>query len=216
MVVQLASALDLPLETRNRMLAAAGFAGLYPRRRLDTESMAPVRVALERMLSVHEPFPAMVVDRAWNVVMANRGLPKLFGLLGGLEPMAARVGGHNLLRMTLHPEGLRPYILNFDEVAAHLLTRSAHEALDHPALDQILREVLRYPGLPGRGRNVDFSAPLLPVLPTRFGIGGVELSLFTTLTSFGTPQDLTADELRLEHLFPADAASEALLRQLLG
>lgn len=216
MVVQLASALDLPLETRNRLLAAAGFTGLYPRRQLDADAMRPIRNAMERMLAAHEPFPAMVVDRAWNVVMANRGLPKLFDLLGGLEAMAARVGGANLLRVSLHPQGLRPYILNFEEFAAHLLARSAHEALEHPELDALLKDVLRYPGLPGRGRSVDWSTPMLPVLPMRVGLNGLELSLFTTITSFGTPLDITADELRIENLFPADAASEALLRQLLG
>ncbi|MGQ0698082.1 MAG: helix-turn-helix domain-containing protein [Panacagrimonas sp.] len=216
MVVQLAHALDLPLETRNRLLTAAGFASLYPRRRLDAEAMAPVRMALERMLAVHEPFPAMVVDRAWNLVMANRALPKMFALLGGMEAMAARVGGSNLLRVSLHPEGLRPYIANFEEFAVHLLARSAHEALEHPALDELLKEVLRYPGLPGRGRSVDISTPMLPVLPMRVALGGVELSLFTTLTTFGTPLDVTADELRIESLFPADADSEALMRRLLG
>lgn len=216
MVLQLAQALDLPLDARNRLLGAAGFAGLYPRRQLDAEAMAPVRAALERMLALHEPFPAMVVDRAWNLVMANRALPKMFDLLGGMPAMATRVGGSNLLRMTLHPQGLRPYILNFDEVAVHLLARSAHEALQHPVLDDLLKEVLRYPGLPRRSRNVDGSAPMLPVLPMRIGLGGVELRLFTTITSFGTPLDVTADELRIENLFPADAASEALLRQLLA
>lgn len=216
MVVQLAQALDLPLEARNRLLSAAGFAVLYPRRRLDAEAMRPVRAALERMLAVHEPFPAMVVDRAWNLVMANRSLPKMFALLGGMETMAARVGGANLLRMTLHPEGLRPYIVNFDEFAAHLLTRSAHEALEHPALDELLKEVLRYPGLPARGRNVDSSAPMLPVLPMHVALGGIEMRLFTTITTFGTPLDVTADELRIENLFPADDASEALMRQLLA
>lgn len=216
MVVQLATALDLPLETRNRLLAAAGFAGLYPRRQLDAEAMRPIRNAMERMLAAHEPFPALVVDRAWNVVMANRGLPKLFDLLGGLEAMAARVGGANLLRVSLHPQGLRPYIRNFDEFAAHLLARSAQEALEHPELDVMLKEVLRYPGLPARGRSVDWATPMLPVLPMRVALDGVELSLFTTITSFGTPLDVTADELRIENLFPADAHSEALLRQLLA
>lgn len=216
MVVQLAEALDLALEARNRLLAAAGFASLYPRRKLDADAMKPVRAALERMLAVHEPFPAMVVDRAWNLVMCNRSLPKMFDLLGGMEAMAARVGGSNMLRMTLHPEGLRPYILNFEDTASHLLARSAHEALENPALDELLKEVLRYPGLPGRGRNVDFSIPMLPVLPMRVGLGGAELSLFTTLTSFGTPLDVTADELRIENLFPADAQTEALMRRLLA
>ena len=216
MVVQLAQALDLPLETRNRLLAAAGFAGLYPRRRLDAEAMKPIRGALERMLAAHEPFPAMVVDRAWNLIMANRALPKLLDLLGGMEALVARVGGYNLLRVTLHPEGLRPYILNFDEFATYLLARSAHEAMEHPALDELLREVLHYPDLPSRSRSVDYTAPTVPVLPMRMGLNGVELALFTTITSFGTPLDVTADELRIENLFPADAASEALLRQLLS
>lgn len=215
MVVQLAQALDLSLETRNRLLGAAGFAGLYPRRPLDADAMAPIRTAVERMLTLHEPFPAMLVDRAWNVMMANRSLPKMFALLGGMDAMAARVGGSNLLRISLHPEGLRPYILNFEEFAAHLLARSAHEALEHPALEELLKEVLRYPGLPSRGRSVDFSAPMLPVLPMRVGLGGMDLSLFTTITSFGTPLDITADELRIENLFPADAQSEALMRRLL-
>lgn len=216
MVVQLAQALDLSLATRNRLLAPAGFAGLYPRRHLDAEAMAPIRSALDRMLTLHEPFPAMVVDRAWNVLMANRALPIIFALLGGMEAMAAPVGGPNLLRMSLHPDGLRPYVLNFDEFAAHLLVRSAHDALEYPALDELLKEVLRYPGLPSRGRSVDFSTPMLPVLPMRIGLDGIELSLFTMLTSFGTPLDVTADELRIENLYPADAQSEALMRQLLA
>lgn len=216
MVLQLASALDLPLESRNRLLSAAGFVGLYPRRRLDAEAMAPVRSALERMLRVHEPFPALVVDRAWNVRMTNRALPRLLEGLGGMEAMAARVGGPNMLRMTLHPEGLRPYIVNFDEIAAHLLSRSAREALEYPALDELLKDVLRYPDLPPRSRTVDSSVPMLPVLPTRLALGDVQLSLITTLASFGTPQDLTADELRIEHMFPADDASEALLRGLMS
>lgn len=216
MVLLLAQAMDLPLDSRNRLLNAAGFAQLYPRRALDASAMAPVRSALERMLAMHEPFPAVVVDRAWNLVMSNRAAPKLFELLGGLAPMAERVGGANLLRMTLHPEGLRPYIANFEEMAVPLLARTAREAAEHPALDSLLQEVLRYPGLPARSRTVDWAAPMLPVLPTRFVVGGVELSLISTLTSFGTPLDETADELRIENLFPADEASEALLRQLLA
>lgn len=215
MVLLLAQTLDLPLDTRNRLLNAAGFAQLYPRRPLDATAMTPVRMALERMLAAHEPFPAVVVDRAWNLVMSNRATPKLFALLGGLEAMAARVGGTNLLRLTLHPQGLRPFIANFDEIAVPLLARTAREAAEHPALDALLQEVLRYPGLPARGRVVDWATPMLPVLPTRFVLGGVELSLISTLTCFGTPMDETTDELRIENLFPADAASEALMRRLL-
>ncbi len=216
MVVQLSEALDLPLATRNRLLGAAGFAGIYPRRQLDAAEMAPVRTALERMMSLHEPFPALVVDRSWNLVMANRALPKLLDLLGGGEAIAKRVGGMNLMRMTLHPEGLRPYIQNFDEIATHLLTRAAHEAMDYRELDRLLSEVLKYPGLPARSKHVDRSTSMLPILPMQLSLNDTQLSLFTTLTTFGTPMDITTDELRIENLYPADEASDRLMRQFLA
>lgn len=215
MVLMLAEALDLPLEARNRMLLAAGFAGIYPKRPIDATGMAPVREALSRILAQHEPFPAFVVDRAWNLLLHNDATPRMLAALGGMEAMAARVGGPpNLLKMTLHPEGLRPFIANFDEIAAPLLSRTAREALEHPGVDAVLQEVLRYPGLPVRGRQVEWGEPMLPILPTCFRVGELEIRLFTTLTSFGTPLDVTADELRIECLFPADAASEAILRAL--
>lgn len=216
MVVQLAEALDLPLAGRNHLLNAAGFAGLYPRRRLDATAMAPVRAALHRMLAAQEPFPALVLDRAWNVVLANRGLSRLLDVVGGMDAMAERVGGPNMLRFTLHPEGLRPHIRNFDEIAAHLLSRVSREPPGHAELEAVLAEVRRYPGLPRPGRVTDRGAPLLPVLPTVLGVGDVELRLITTLAGFGTPQDVTADELRVENMFPADDASEELLRHLAG
>jgi transcriptional regulator with XRE-family HTH domain len=215
MVLQLAEALDVPLEARNRLLLAAGFAGVFPRRSIDASSMAPVREALSRILAQHEPFPAFAVDRAWNLLLANAATPRLMNVLGGLDGMVARVGGPpNLLKLTLHPEGLRPFIANFDEIAAPLLARTAREALEHPSVDAVLQEVLRYPGLPVRGRHVEWGEPMLPILPTVFRVGETEIRLFTTLTSFGTPLDVTADELRIECLFPADAATEAALRAL--
>lgn len=214
MVVSLAEALDLPLAVRNRLLQAAGFAGIYPRRQLDADAMHPIRNALERMLAAHEPFPAVVVDRAWNVVMVNRAVASLFDLIGGMQTLAERVGGANMLRITLHPEGMRPFIQNFAEFAAHLLARSAHEALDHPELNDILKQVLRYPDLPLKGRQVDTSSPLMPILPMQLKVGEAELNLFSTIACFGTPLDVTADELRIEHLFPVDEASEALLSQM--
>jgi transcriptional regulator with XRE-family HTH domain len=213
MVVQLAEALDLPLTHCNDLLTAAGFAELYPRRRLDATAMAPIRSVLDRMLAAQEPFPALVMDRAWNVLLANRGLIRLLDLVGGMEALVARVGGPNLLRLTLHPEGLRPHIRNWEEIAAYELTRASREPSGHAALEAVLEEVRGYPGLPRPGQT---RAPLLPVLPTVFGLGDQELRLITTIAGFGTPQDVTADELRVEYMFPADEASEALLRQLEG
>lgn len=217
MVVQLAQALDLPLRERNRLLLSAGYAGLYPQRKLETGDMQPVRQALDLMLSHHEPYPAVVVDRAWNLVMANRAMQRVTAMAGDPEAMWQRVcgdGPRNLFKLTFHAEGLRPLIANLEEVAPAFLARTAREALEHPEVQEVLDEVLRYPGLPAKLRHIDLEASRLPVLPTHFRVGPVDLRLFTMLTTFGTPQDVTADELRVESFFPADEASAGLLRAL--
>lgn len=217
MVLQLAQALDLPLRERNRLLMSAGFAGIYPQRRLDATGMEPVRAALALILKHHEPLPAVVVDRAWNVFMTNAAVPRVFGLLGDLDQTWARVcgdGPRNMLKMTFHPEGLRPFIRNFEAIAPSLLARTAREALEHPQVRSVLDEVLRYPGIPSRWRSIDLHDHTLPILPTHFTAGDISLRLFTTLTTFGTPQDVTTDELRVESFFPADEQSDRLLHQL--
>jgi transcriptional regulator with XRE-family HTH domain len=216
MVLQLAQALDLPLRERNHMLQSAGFAGVYPQRRLEATDMEPVRQALERLLKHHEPYPAVVVDRAWNLFMANAAVPRIFGLLGNLDELYARVcgdGPRNVLKLTFHPQGLQPYIANFAEIAPPLLARTAREALEHPEVQAVLDEILDYPGIPARWRTQEIHPLPLPVLPTEFRVGPVSVKLFSMLTTFGTPQDVTTDELRVESFYPADAASEALLRQ---
>ena len=219
MVIQLARALELPLRERNRLLVSAGFAGIYPTRKLEAADMQPVRAALELLLAHHEPFPAIVVDRAWNLFMANAAVPKVFGALGDLDAMFRRVCGArppNVLALLFHPEGMQPYIRNFDEVAVPLLVRTAREAIEHPHVQQVLDEVLQYPTVPARWRSLDLSrsANPLPVLPTEFAVGDLCLKVFSMMTTFGTPLDVTTDELRVEAFFPADAASEALLRAL--
>lgn len=217
MVLQLAQALDLPLRDRNRLLTSAGFAGVYPQRKLDAAEMQPVRMALELLLKHHEPLPALVVDRAWNVFMANAAVPRVFSLMGNLDQAWQRVcgdGPRNLLKMTFHPEGLRPFIRNFNEIAPPLLARTAREALEHAQVQQVLDEILQYPGISSRLRSIDLHATALPVLPTHFEVGGVNLRMFSMLSTFGTPQDVTADELRVESFFPADPESEILLRRL--
>lgn len=219
MVLQLAQTLDLPLRERNHLLQAAGYVGFYAQRALTAADMEPVRKALELMLKHHEPFPAVVVDRAWNQFMANDSILRMFSALGDPDMVWHRVcgdGPRNVLKLTFHPEGLQPYIRNLAEIAPPLLARTAREALEHPAVQEVLDEVLRYPGIPSRWRSMDLHAQLPPVMPTEFQIGGATLKLFTTLTTFGTPQDVTTDELRVEHFFPADAATDTLLRQLAG
>ena len=217
MVLQLAEALDLPLRERNRLLLSAGFAGVYPQRPLQATDMAPVRQALELMLDHHEPYPAVVVDRAWNLFMANGAIQRVFGLLGDLDETWRRVcadGPRNLLKLTFHPQGLRPYIANFAEIGPPLLARTAREALEHPEIQAVLDEVLGYSGISPRWRTQELHPLPLPVLPTEFRAGAASLRMFTMLSTFGTPQDVTADDLRVETFFPADAQSEALLRAL--
>ena len=219
MVVQLAQALDLPLRERNRLLHTAGYAGIYPQRKLETADMQPVRAALDLMLRHHEPYPAVVVDRAWNLFMANEAMTRLTALSGDADAMWQRVcgdGPRNLFKLTFHAEGLRPMIANLDEIAPPFLARTAREALEHPEVQDVLDEVLRYPGLPSKLRHIDLEASRLPVLPTHFRLGTVDLRMFTTLTTFGTPQDVTADELRVESFFPADEASATILKGLAG
>jgi transcriptional regulator with XRE-family HTH domain len=151
MVLQLARALDLPLRERNRLLVSAGFAGLYPTRRLEAGDMQPVRAALELLLAHHEPYPAIVVDRAWNLFMANAAVPKVFGAMGDLDQMFRRVCGErppNVLEILFHPDGVQPYIRNFAEVAVPLLVRTAREALEHPHVQSVLDRVLDYPTVP--------------------------------------------------------------------
>jgi transcriptional regulator with XRE-family HTH domain len=219
MVIQLARALELPLRERNRLLVSAGFAGVYPTRTLEMADMQPVRAALQLLLAHHEPYPAIVVDRAWNLFMANAAVPRVFGAIGDLDAMFLRVCGDrtpNVLAILLHPEGMQPYIRNFEEVAVPLLERTAREAVEHPHVQQVLDEVLRYPTVPARWRSLDLhqGASPLPVLPTEFAIGDRSLRVFSMMTTFGTPLDVTTDELRVESFFPANAASEALLREL--
>lgn len=219
MVLQLAQALDLPLRTRNRLLLNAGFAGVYRERALEAADMGPAREALQRMLDHHEPYPALVVDRAWNLIMVNAAVPRIFGLLGDLDAVWERVcgdGPRNLLKLTLHAEGLRPYIVNLGEIAQTLLARTAHEGLSHPPTQAVIDEVLRYPGLPRQLRSIDLPSSRLPVLATHFRIGEIDLKLFSMLSTFGTPLDVTTDELRVESFFPLDAMSEQILRGLAG
>lgn len=217
MVVALAEALDLSMRERNRLLNSAGFAGIYPQRQLEAADMAPVREALTLMLRHHEPFPAIVVDRAWNLFSANNAMQKLLAAIDDVDTLWARTcgdGPRNVLKLTLHPLGLRSLILNLDEIVPPLLARTAREAMEHAEIQPVLDEILAYPDLPRRFRQIDLGASRLPVLPTHFRVGGHDMRVFTTLTTFGTPLDVTTDELRVEAMFPADEASRALLMAL--
>lgn len=222
MLDALADALQVPLRERNRLLLAAGHAPRYAQRPLDDAAMAQVRGALEQLLQLHAPAPGLVLDRQWNVVLANA--PAL--TLAALLPEPLRAPEFNVFRASLHPQGLAAYTENFDDWAAYLL-RALKRALAgtaDPALAALEAEVLAYPNVQALLARSDGAAlrpggapePLLLPCVLRLPLGGqtVRLSLFTTLTTFGTPRDITLEELSVELFYPADAASAALLKLL--
>lgn len=214
MVLLLASALDVPLRERNALLLAAGFAPIYAEGGLDAPELAAVRGALDAILHQQEPFPAVVMNRYWDIVTSNRAAPRFFGFLLGAQPAAPRL---NVLRMMLAPDGLRPYVANWDAVAQTLVRRVHREAVGgvpDEMTAKLLAEVLGYPGVGESWRSVDRERPFVPVVPVTFHKGDHVFSFFSTVTTLGTPQDITAQELRIECFFPSDAATARAARQL--
>jgi transcriptional regulator with XRE-family HTH domain len=210
LVLNLAEHLEVPLRERNALLLAAGYAPAYGERPLGDEAMAPVRDALERLLKGHEPFPAVAVDRQWELVGANA--PALALLSDGVAP-ALLEPPVNTLRVSLHPDGLAPRIANLAEYSAHLLTRLRREAVlsGDPALSALHEELAGYPGVDDGSQAVhDPSAALF--VPLRLTVPDGELTFFSTIATFGTALDVTVAELAIESFFPADEPTAAALR----
>lgn len=209
LVLHLAERLDVPLRERNTLLLAAGYAPSYAQTPLEAEEMAPVREALDRILAGHEPFPALVVDRWFDVVAANASA--LAVMSDGAAPhlLAPPV---NALRVTVHPEGLAPRIVNFGEYATHLIDRLRRELATHrdERVQALHDELCSYPGVAGSPSPGDTAAALFVPLVLRTGEG--ELTFFSTVATFGTARDVTVAELSIESFFPADEATAAVLR----
>jgi hypothetical protein len=214
MVLRLADALEIPLRERNALLVAAGYAPRYFETRLAAPEMAQVRSAIELILGHQEPYPAFVLDRHWDIRMSNKAAPRCSRFLLGAEPTES-----NMIRLVLHPNGLRPMMVNWEETAGDLI-RHLHNQIAASPSDQrakgLLAEVLAYPGVPARWRTREIGAPPTPLLTTIFRKGDVELRFFSTITSFGTPNDVTLEELRIESSFPADEATATACRELFG
>jgi transcriptional regulator with XRE-family HTH domain len=210
LLLRLAEHLDVPLRERNTLLLAAGYAPVYGETPLDAEPMAPVRAALDRILGAHEPFPAVIVDHRWDLITANR--PAMAILADGVSPelLSPPV---NTLRVSLHPDGLAPRIGNLAEYSAHLLTRLHRQQLlsGDPSLAALHDELRRYPGVEVGAHDGADPVSMLFVPLTLCTAAG-ELSLFSTLTTFGTPLDITLAELAIEAFFPADPVTDAALR----
>jgi transcriptional regulator with XRE-family HTH domain len=208
MVLRLADSLEVPLRDRNALLLSAGFAPAYHETPVDAPEMAHVRDAIRQVLRGHEPYPALVVDRQWNLVDANASV----GFFTDQVPSHLLVPPINVLRASLHPEGMARRILNLAEWRAHILHRLRRQveltADDHLAA---LHDELR--GYPG-GETGHAVEPGAVVTPLRVRHGDGELAFFSIVASFGTPIDITVDELAIESFYPADAATAAALRDL--
>lgn len=216
LLARLGETLDLPLRDRNALLLAAGFAPRYPERTLDDDNMALVRRALDHLLRANEPYPALVINAHWDLYMANAPAQSLMDSLGLTEMPGA--GAPNLLRLLLHPDGLRRSMVDWENAARVLLRRARNEELHRPneARRRLIEEVSAYPGVPTDTRDPSLENDPMPVLTVTFERDGVRTSWFTMVTTFGTPQDVTLQELAIECFFPADAATEAVVQEMTG
>ncbi len=212
MILQLSEALDVPLRERNDLLTAAGFAPLFRTRALDDPQMVQVMSAVRMILAAHEPFPAVAMDRAWNVRMSNRPFDLLGRMLG--EDLWERLGGgsRNLMRLFFHPQGIRPLVTNWAIVGPLIWRRAQREAdmLGGQEMQAVLADLAPYQDAEMLWSAADTA--LVPVLPFNLRVGDQTISMFAIIATLGTAQDVTADELRIETLFPADPRSEALFR----
>ncbi len=214
MVIHLAIALDVPLRERNAMLAAAGYSDEYSETALAAPALDQVRGILETMLRSHEPFPAIVVDRGWNVVLANETGMKFTASM--IDPAASFLAeGMNAIKLVLHPDGVKPFIVNWEQVATAVLRRIDLEIAARPT-DQVLQllreEVLAYPEVAELRKTPHRAKPEDLLVPFRYRIGDIELSLFSTIATIGEAHDITLEELRLETFFATDTETEQLLR----
>lgn len=208
MVLRLAEELNVPLRERNPMLVAAGFAPAYPARTLADDDMAPVRAALDLILRGYQPYPALAVDRGWNLVAANPSVGLLISAAAPdlLEPPV------NVLRLSLHPRGLAGQIRNLAQWRGHLLDRLAREVAltGDGELAGLHRELLGYPG----GTDVEPGPGAELAVPLRLAVDGRELAFLSTVTTFGTAIDVTLAELSIEAFLPADGATADALAAL--
>jgi transcriptional regulator with XRE-family HTH domain len=212
MLLHLAQRLEMPLRERNRLLLAAGFAPVFGERTLDQPEMAPIRAAVERLLAAHEPYPAAAHDTRWTLVSANRGVEPL---LEGIDPQLLEPPA-NILRATLHPDGLAPRIINFAECSAQILRRLEREISVNgdPELVALYEELASYPGVTPDYEASDLDLQGAVFVPLRLRYHAGELSFFTTVTSFGTPLDITVADLVIESFYPADASTAETLARL--
>jgi transcriptional regulator with XRE-family HTH domain len=214
MVLRIAATLDLPLRARNELLGSAGFAGFYPERPVNASELMRAMEALERIIAHHEPYPAFVLDRAWNIVMRNTAAQRLIERCAEASTVSelSADGPLNFMRLMFHPQGIRRRVRNWDSIVGVLVARLRRESHANPGSpsEALLRELVPISVKSYSPRAQDL--PLSPIVPLELETDDGTLRLFNTLTTFGTPQDVTLQELRIEMSFPMDDASETSLR----
>lgn len=216
MVLHLAEYLGVPLRERNALLLAAGYAPVYLERSLEDPGLQAAKAAIDLVLKGHEPYPAIAVDRHWTLLAANGAVAPLLGIVADADLLRPPV---NVLRLSLHPGGLAPFIANLGEWRSHLIARLRQQirATADPVLADLLVELLTYPAPPQpvrKGHVADGEAEAAIVVPMQLQLGERTLSLISTTTVFGTPVDITLSELALETFFPANAETAEALRAL--
>ena len=211
MVLRLAVALDVPLRQQNVLLLAAGFAPVWHETEFAAPELAHVRSGLDYMLAQQDPFPAVVVDRRWNLLEANAGAARLVEFLVGPLAPGAPV---NLADALVGPEVLRPFLANWQDVVRYFIRSvEADAAADGTAeTTALLHRLLGYPGVDAVVKRMSFEPTSGPVLPMHFRKGEISLRLFTTIATLGTPQDITLQELRIECFFAMDEPTAAVFR----
>ena len=213
-LMDIAQALDIPLRDRNAVLLAAGYAPIYSEGTWDAVEMQSVTSALGRILRQHEPFPAVVMDRYWDVLMTNESAPSFFNCF---IDMAARKRPRNMLHLMFDPDGLRPFVADWENVAKGLIQRVYRESVARVIDDktkELLATLLAYPGVKADWKNPKALSAIpvtltMPVIPLSFMKDDQVLNYFSMVTTVGTPQTIAAQELRIECMFPADDATEA-------
>ncbi len=219
-VLGLADALDIPLRERNVLLQRSGFAPAYGESPLNDQTLSLFREALDLTLEHHEPYPALVLDGRWNLVAANQGALRFFGQFVDPAEGLAAIGSpreFQIVRLCLDERALRPFIVNWQELLGSFLQR-ARRALMHnptdPLLPGLIEEILSAPGAPDAWRAPDWSTPPAPAINMVMRSGNHTYSLFTMLAHFGSPRDVTVEELSVESFYPADEATRARLLAL--
>jgi transcriptional regulator with XRE-family HTH domain len=208
MVLLLAEALRVPLRERNALLLAAGYAPMFVESSLDDPTLAAVRSAVNAILLQQEPYPAVVMNRRWDIVGANDAAVHFFGR--ATQGREAVGGTPNVLRQMFHPDGLRGSVKNWDSVGPALIQRIHREAsggVVDSATRALIEELLGYPGVPKSWQALDPRVTLTPVLPVTFIVDGITFNYFSAVTVLGTALDITLQELRIESFFPCDDAT---------